>query len=142
MVKVEHGNTVKIHYTGKLDDGTVFDSSLDRDPLEFTIGAGKVIIGFEEGVIGMSHGESKTILVSPDKAYGPHRDELFTVIERSKLPASPEPEVGGRLNIHQEDGNMVPAVITAVSQSEIRLDINNPLAGKNLNFDVKLVEIS
>jgi len=142
MAKIKHGDTVKIHYSGKLDNGTVFDSSLDREPLEFTIGDGKVIIGFEEGVIGMGHGESKSITVSPDKAYGPHRDELFTVIERSKLPTTPEPELGNIVNIHQENGNIIPAVIMCVSDSEVRLDINNPLAGENLTFDLKIMEIA
>ena len=140
-MKAEHGNTVKIHYTGKLDDGTVFDSSVDRRPLEFTIGAGEVIPGFEEGVIGMSLGEFKTIRIPPDKAYGPRRDELFVVIDRSKLPSDPEPEVGKKVDIHQENGPILPAVITNVSESEVRLDINHPLAGKDLHFDIELVAI-
>ena len=141
MIKAQDGNTVKIHYTGKLDDGTVFDSSVDVEPLEFTIGAGEVIMGFEGGVIGMGIDESKNVHIPADQAYGPHIEEMVAVVDRSRFSPEVEPKIGGMLNVPQEDGSTISATITEVSESKVTLDANHPLAGKDLNFDIELVGI-
>ena len=140
-MKAEHGNTVKIHYTGKLDDGTVFDSSVDREPLEFTIGAGQVIPGFEAGVIGMVIEDSKNVHIPADQAYGSHRKEMVAVVDKSQFPPEIEPKIGSMVDVCQEDGSTVSAAITEVSESKVTLDANHPLAGKDLNFDIELVGI-
>jgi len=142
MAKAEHGNTVKIHYTGKLGDGEIFDSSVDKEPLEFTIGKGQVISGFEEGVIGMSVKESKVVNIPADKAYGPHRKEMIAVIDKTQFPPEIEAKMGSMLDVRQEDGSTVSVTITNVSDSDVTLDANHPLAGKDLTFDLQLVEIS
>ncbi|XHX77344.1 MAG: peptidylprolyl isomerase [Stenomitos frigidus ULC029] len=135
------GDTVKVHYTGKLDDGTVFDSSNDRDPLEFTIGAGNIIPGFERAVVGMSLGEAKTEVIPTDEAYGPHLEEMVVVVDRQQMPAEVEPEIGQQLQLQQQDGQVLPVVITDVSGAAVTLDANHPLAGEALTFDIKLVDI-
>ncbi len=142
MIKAKDGNTVKIHYTGKLVDGSVFDSSVDRDPLEFTIGAGSVIPGFEEGVIGMEVGESRKVNIPADKAYGPHRKEMVADIDRSQFPADIEPKVGTMLDVRQEDNTTISVTVSKVSDSKVTLDANHPLAGKDLNFELQLVAIN
>lgn len=141
MRQAKHGDTVKIHYTGKLEDETVFDSSVNREPLQFTIGAGKIIPGVEQGIIGMSPGESKTMKVSSDKAYGPHRPELVEEIERKKLPNYLQLEAGKMLQIQQPNGQTIRVLITDVTESKVTLDGNHPLAGKELIFDIQLLEI-
>ncbi|UCG91397.1 MAG: peptidylprolyl isomerase [candidate division WOR-3 bacterium] len=141
MRQAKHGDTVKIHYTGKLEDETVFDSSVNREPLQFTIGAGKIIPGVEQGIIGMSPGESKTMKVSSDKAYGPHRPELVEEIERKKLPNYLKLEAGKMLQIQQPNGQTIRVLITDVTESKVTLDGNHPLAGKELIFDIQLLEI-
>jgi peptidylprolyl isomerase len=130
-----------VHYTGKLDDGTIFDSSFDSDPLEFTIGEGHVIQGFEQAVVGMDLNETKTVKIPVDKAYGPHRDDLIVVVNRSQLPADSKPEIGEQLEGRQPDGNIVVATVIDVSDSSVTLDANHPLAGKDLTFDIQLVEV-
>ncbi|HUV80123.1 MAG TPA: peptidylprolyl isomerase [Candidatus Bathyarchaeia archaeon] len=142
MTRAKYGNTVKVHYTGKLGDGTVFDSSLDRDPLQFTLGEGQMIPGFEQAVVGMSLNESKTVTIPMDQAYGPHREEMVTVIERNQIPENMQQlEVGQQLQIQQDDGQTFLVVVTDVSESSATLDANHPLAGKDLTFDLQLVEI-
>ncbi len=141
MAQAKTGDTVKVHYTGKLDDGTVFDSSVEREPLQFTIGEGQIIPGFEEAVIGMNPGESKTAKISMDKAYGPHRKEMVAVVPREQIPADLKPEVGQQLQVRQPDGRAMIVVITDVSEASVTLDANHPLAGKDLTFDIQLVEI-
>jgi peptidylprolyl isomerase len=141
MAQAQHGDTVKVHYTGKLDDGTVFDSSTDREPLEFTIGSGNIIPGFEKAVVGMSQGESKTEIIPTEQAYGPYVEEMVVTIDRQQMPAEIEPEVGQQLHIQQPDGQLLPVMITDVSDSTVTLDANHPLAGENLTFDIQLVEI-
>jgi peptidylprolyl isomerase len=141
MTQAKYGNTVKVHYTGKLDDGTIFDSSFDSDPLEFTIGEGHVIQGFEQAVVGMDLNETKTVKIPVDKAYGPHRDDLIVVVNRSQLPADSKPEIGEQLEGRQPDGNIVVATVIDVSDSSVTLDANHPLAGKDLTFDIQLVEV-
>jgi peptidylprolyl isomerase len=142
MSIAETGNTVKVHYTGRLDDDTQFDSSAGRDPLEFTLGTGQVIPGFEEAVTGMDIGDTKTVTIPADQAYGPHQAELVLVVERSQVPTHINPEVGQQLEIHQQDGRAVPVVITEVTDENVSLDANHPLAGKDLIFDLELVEIA
>ncbi len=141
MVQAQQGDTVKVHYTGKLDDGTVFDSSATGDPLEFTIGSGNIIPGFEKAVVGMSPGDSKTEVISVDEAYGHHREEMVLVVDRTQMPSDLEPEVGQQLQIQQPSGQTIPVIITDISESEVTLDANHPLAGEDLTFDIQLVEI-
>jgi peptidylprolyl isomerase len=142
MSKAETGNTVKVHYTGRLNDDTQFDSSAGRDPLEFTLGTGQVIPGFEEAVTGMGLGDSKTVTIPAEQAYGPHHDDLILVVERSQIPAHINPEVGQQLEIHQQDGRAAAVVITEVTDESVSLDANHPLAGQDLIFDLELVEIA
>ena len=141
MAQVKKGDTVNVHYTGKLKDGTVFDSSVDREPLRFTLGEGQIIPGFEQGVIGMKPGETKTVNIPADKAYGLHRKELVLVVNKSRIPAHLKPEVGQQLKLNQPDGRAVPVRVTNVSESKVTLDANHPLAGKDLTFKIELVEI-
>ena len=142
MVQAKPGDTVKIHYTGRLDDGTVFDSSVNREPLEFTLSGGQVIPGFDEAVLGMSPGESKTQKIPMDQAYGPHRDEMVLEISRQQIPPELEPEVGQQLQVQQENGQTIPVFVTEVTESKVTLDANHPLAGEDLTFDIQLVEIA
>ncbi|KPL04127.1 MAG: peptidylprolyl isomerase [candidate division Zixibacteria bacterium SM23_73_2] len=141
MTKAKNGDRVKVHYTGKLDDGRVFDSSVKREPIEFIIGKGQVIPGFEKAVEGMNPGESKTTKVPPEKAYGPRREEMIVEVEREKIPAQLDPKVGQRLQLQQPDGRVIRVTVTDVSESSVTLDANHPLAGKELTFDIQLVEI-
>ncbi len=141
MAQAKNGDKVKIHYTGKLEDETVFDSSVEREPLEFIVGDGKIIPGFEKAVVGMAPGESKTVTISPDMAYGPHRNELVVDVERERVPCNLELKVGGFVQIRQRDGGVIQAKVTGVSESNVTLDANHPLAGKDLTFDIRLVEI-
>ena len=141
MGQAQHGDTVRVHYTGKLGDGTTFDSSAQREPLEFTLGQGQLIPGFENAVVGMQPGESKTETIPSHEAYGPHRDEMVIEVDRQQLPADLQPQVGQRLQVTQPNGNAVPVVVTDVSPSQVTLDANHPLAGKDLTFDITLVEM-
>ena len=141
MAQAKHSDTVKVHYTGKLEDDTVFDTSVNRDPLQFTIGKGQVIPGFEQAVVGMNPDESKTTKVPVDQAYGPHRKEMVLEVDRKQFPADLKPEVGQEYQIPQAQGRPTVVTITDVSESKIVLDANHPLAGKDLIFDVQLLEI-
>ncbi len=141
MSQAKQGDTVKVHYTGKLDDGTVFDSSQEREPLEFTIGTGTIIPGFEQAVIGMSPGESKTEVIPTDRAYGPYREEMVLQVERQQFPTDLDPAVGQQLQLQDPTGEVIPVIITDVSPSTVTLDANHPLAGEDLTFDIKLVAI-
>lgn len=136
------GDTVKVHYTGKLEDGTVFDSSVNDEPLEFTIGEGDLIPGFEEAVIGMAPGDSKVEKIPAEQAYGPHLDEMVMEVEREFMPPNFEPEVGQQLQVRQSDGEVIPVVITDVTDSAVTLDANHPLAGMDLVFEIQLLEIA
>jgi len=142
MSKAEAGNTVKVHYTGRLNDDTQFDSSAGRDPLEFTLGTGQVIPGFEEAVTGMALGDTKTVTIPAEQAYGPHQADLVLVVERNQIPPHINPEVGQQLEIHQQDGRAAAVVITEVTDESVSLDANHPLAGQDLIFDLELVEIA
>ncbi|MBA7633419.1 Trigger factor [subsurface metagenome] len=130
------GDSVRVHYTGKMADGTVFDTSVASEPLEFTLGQGKVITGFEEAVIGMHVGESKTVTISVDEAYGPRRDDLIFEVGRDELPADINPEVD--MQLPTSHGTVT---IIEVSEKTIKIDANHPLAGQDLTFDIELVEI-
>jgi peptidylprolyl isomerase len=141
MANAKNGDTVKVHYTGKLEDGTVFDSSVDREPLQFTLGRGEVIPGFEEVVVGMQPDESKSATLPADKAYGPHRPEMVVTVEKERFPDDLEPEVGQQLQMRQAEGQTIVVAVTEVSESSVTLDANHPLAGKDLTFDIQLVEI-
>lgn len=142
MTQAKDGDTVKIHYTGTLGDGTVFDSSSGRDPLQFTLGSGQVIPGFEEAVLGMSTGESKNVTIPSDKAYGPRNEELVMPVPRDQVPADINPEVGLRLQMSGPGGEPILVVVADVTDEQILLDANPPLAGEDLNFDIELVEIA
>jgi FKBP-type peptidyl-prolyl cis-trans isomerase 2 len=141
MAQVKHGDTVKVHYTGKLEDGKVFDSSIDGDPLQFSIGKGQVIQGLEEAVVGMNPGESKTASIPADKAYGPHRKEKVMEVDRDRFPEGLKPEPGQKLEVRHADGRKTAVTVTGVSESKVTLDANHPLAGKDLTFDIQLQEI-
>lgn len=141
MVQVRAGDTVRVHYTGTLEDGTEFDSSRDGEPLEFTVGSGAVIAGFDEAVSGMQPGERKRVTVLVEDAYGPHRTELVMVVERSEFPDDLEPEVGQELQVSQGDDESFVVTVTEVSDGVVTLDANHPLAGEPLTFELELVEI-
>ncbi len=140
MAEAKLGDRVRVHYRGSLTDGTEFDSSFDGDPLEFTLGEGMVIPGFENAIIGMTVGETKTVSIPPDEGYGPYSDELIAVVQRSILPAELEPEVGMILEAKGEDGTVTEVTITEVTDETVTLDANHELAGKELVFEIQLVE--
>lgn len=141
MTQAKQGDTVQIHYTGKLQDGTVFDTSVEREPLSFSLGEGQVIPGFESAVVGMSPGETKTATIASDEAYGPRRSEMVLVVEREKIPDEIPLDLGQRLQLQGPQGQALPVVVTDVSDSEVTLDANHPLAGEDLTFDIELVSI-
>jgi peptidylprolyl isomerase len=130
-----------VHYTGRLEDGTVFDSSEGRDPLEFTLGAGAVIPGFEGAVEGLAVGETVDVRLEPDQAYGPVRDDLRMTVPRTQLPEGMAPAVGEQLGMQTPDGHQVPVTVVDTDSENIYLDANHPLAGKVLVFQLELVRI-
>lgn len=137
---IKNGDKVSLHYKGTLDDGTVFDSSEGREPLEFTAGAGMVIKGFDDGVMGMKVGEKKSIHIVPDEAYGALNEQMLFKFDRADLPGDIPLGVGETLNMH--DGQQaVPVIIREIHDTHILLDANHPLAGKALNFDLEIVAI-
>ncbi|GAB3544418.1 FKBP-type peptidyl-prolyl cis-trans isomerase [Spirosoma fluminis] len=142
MAQAKSGDTVQVHYTGTLTDGTVFDSSAGRTPLEFTVGSGQVIKGFDEGVEGMNPGEKKTINIPVDDAYGPANEEMVFTLNRSEIPDDIPLEMGMTLNMH-EDGNPrpIPVIVRDLSDTSVTLDANHPLAGQDLIFEVELVGV-
>jgi peptidylprolyl isomerase len=141
MSQAKTGDTVKIHYTGTLDDGSQFDSSAGREPLEFELGSGQVIPGFEKAVEGMAVGDTKTVNISPDDAYGPRHKQMIQEVPRNALPDDVEPQVGMGLQARRPDGAMLDLTITAVTEESITVDGNHPLAGQALNFKLELVSI-
>ncbi|WP_243372037.1 peptidylprolyl isomerase [Geotalea sp. SG265] len=148
MAQAKKGDRVKVHYTGKLDDGSVFDSSECGDsdcdcsaPLQFTVGAGEVIPGFDQAVEGMAINETRSVHIPVAEAYGERIEEMVAQVPRSELPADMVPEVGQQLEVTQEDGNAFQVVITEVTDNQVTIDANHPLAGRDLNFDIRLVEI-
>ena len=141
MTKAKTGDKVKVHFTGYLEDGTVFGSTMDEEPFEFTIGEKNMLPGFENSVVGMHKGDIKTITLSPEDAYGPHKKELVSVMEKSGFPPEINIEVGKRLRIRTQDGRHAAVTIKDVSEDSIVLDENDPLAGKTLTFKIELVDI-
>lgn len=142
MTQACSGDQVKVHYIGKLTDGTEFDSSVNHEPLAFTLGAGQMIPGFEQAVLGMALGESKTTTIPAEQAYGPHQPERLVVIERHHLPPDLQPEIGQHLHMTRQDGSEVTVIVAAVSEADVTLDANHPLAGQDLIFEITLVEIA
>jgi len=141
--EARNGDTVEVHYTGKLADGTIFDTSIGGDPIEFTLGKGDMIPGFEKAVLGMKVGEKKTITIPSDEAYGPRLDNMVIEVPRERLPSDLTPEVGMQLVMAAPDGSTIPVTIVEVTDNTtVTLDANHPLAGKDLTFDVELVKIS
>ncbi|NQT15391.1 MAG: peptidylprolyl isomerase [Planctomycetes bacterium] len=141
MAQAQSGDLVKVHYTGKLDDGTVFDSSTAREPLEFKLGDDQLIPGFENAVVGMNAGESKTVKIAADEAYGPRRQEMVLVVNRAQFPDEIDPKVGEQMRMRDPNGREFRANVTDASEETVTLDGNHPLAGEDLTFDIQLVEI-
>lgn len=142
MAQVKSGDKINVHYTGKLTDGTLFDSSAGREPLAFEVGSGMVIKGFDEGVTGMSVGEKKTIHIPAAEAYGEVDPNYLAVFNKAEIPSDIPYEVGMQLNMHQDGtGQVMPVTVVEVTDLTITLDANHPLAGKDLIFDLELVSI-
>jgi len=141
MASAKTGDTVRVHYTGTLADGTVFDSSQDREPLEFTIGQNMVIPGFENGIVGMNEGDSKKIPIPAAEAYGEYNDDLVAAVPRSQVPPEMEFTLGMILQVRSPEGALARAMVKEITDAEVTLDLNHPLAGQNLVFEVGLVKI-
>ena len=135
------GDTVRVHYTGRCDDGRVFDSSQERGPLELTVGQEQVIPGFEAALTRMEPGEAKTVTVPPEQAYGPRRPELVLAVDREDFPEHIQPAVGQKLQVQHKDGQVAEVRVAELSDTQVTLDANHPLAGQELTFDLELVEI-
>lgn len=141
MTEAKQNDTVQVHYTGTLDDGSVFDSSREREPLEFTLGVGQVIPGFDNAIRGMSVGDSKTVRIPADQAYGEYRDDLVLEVTLDQFPAEVTPQVGQEFELRTQTGQAIPAMVAQVSDTHAKLDANHPLAGRALTFDLELVAI-
>ncbi|MFB1022714.1 MAG: peptidylprolyl isomerase [Vicingaceae bacterium] len=141
MSQAEKGNTVKVHYTGTLSDETIFDSSREREPIEFTVGEGQMIAGFDAAVQGMKVGEAKKVTIPSAEAYGPKSEEAMVKVPKEQLPEGMKPEIGMQLEATGEDGKSQVLVVAEVMESEVILDANHPLAGKDLVFDIEMMEI-
>ncbi len=142
MQQVKTGDTVKVHYHGRLTDGTTFDSSEGREPLEFEVGSGMVIKGFDDGLIGMSVGDKKTVQIPVEDAYGPADPQMVLEFPINRFPEDMKPEVGMQLTMTNESGQNFPVVIAEVNGDTVLLDGNHPLAGEDLVFDLELVDIA
>lgn len=141
MATVKQGDTIKVQYTGRLEDGTVFDASDEGHPLEFTIGDGEVIAGLEQGVLGMSVGESRTLTIPMEQAYGPRNEARVFELDKAKVPENFNGEIGQQLQMYRADGMAITVTVVGVSEKTFTMDCNHPLAGKTLIFDTKLVKI-
>jgi FKBP-type peptidyl-prolyl cis-trans isomerase 2 len=139
---IKEGDTVSVHYTGTLTTGEVFDSSKNREPLTFTLGQGQLIAGFEKAVIGLSEGDSTTAKIPAKEAYGEVNPEMIVDVPKNQLPTEIEARVGLQLQLNQPNGQAIPVQITEVKEETITIDANHPLAGKDLNFDIKVIEIN
>ena len=142
MQQAKNGDTVKVHYHGRLVDGTTFDSSKGREPLEFEVGSGMVIKGFDDGVQGMAVGDKKTIQIPVDEAYGPKDPTMLVEFPRDQFPEELKPEAGMQLNMSNSAGQVIPVMVTEVKDDTVILDANHPLAGQELIFDIELVDIA
>jgi len=141
MTQAKAGDTVRIHFTGSLEDGSVFDSSADQAPLEFTIGAKQVIEGFEQAVVGLEPGQKRTVTIPPEQAYGPRYDEMVQVVDRGDFPAELDVEVSMQLQASQPEGESLILTVTEVTETTVTLDANHHLAGKSLTFEIELIEV-
>lgn len=141
MVQAKKGDTVKVHYTGTLEDGTMFDTSAEREPLKFTVGGGEVIAGFDTAVIDMSIGDKKVTVIPAEEAYGEHSKDLVTDVDRERFPADMELEIGQQLQVGLQDGNQAVVMVVDLSDTSVTLDANHPLAGQQLTFEIELVAI-
>ncbi len=141
MAQAQNGDTVAVHYTGTLTDGSVFDSSREREPLSFTVGSGQVIAGFDKAVMGLAPGESRSATIPAAEAYGEHRDDLVFEVGREQLPENLEPELGDQFEMRQPDGTPMLVTVVALDEDVVVFDANHPLAGMDLTFDIELVEI-
>lgn len=141
MQAVKNGDTVRVHYHGRLTNGTTFDSSEGRDPLEFIVGSGQVIKGFDNGVVDMTIGEKRTLEIPVDQAYGPKNEELIMEFPKDNIPADLNPQVGMDLQMSNPQGQVFPVKVAAIGDNSITLDANHPLAGEALIFDIEIVEI-
>lgn len=141
MTQAKTGDTVHFHYTGTLEDGTVFDSSQGRDPLSFTLGSGQIIPGLDAAIDGMSVGDQKTVTITADQAYGPYQPEARQAIPRDQIPAHIPLDPGTQLQMQAQNGQAIPVVVAEVGEAEVVLDANHPLAGKDLTFAVELVAV-
>ncbi len=142
MTAVAAGNKIKVHYTGTLDDGEVFDSSREAEPLEFEVGAGQVIPGFDQAVVGMQVGESKQVRIPEDEAYGPYNDSMVFDADPSQFEEGLSPQVGQQFQTQMQDGTPLLLTVKSIEDGKIMLDANHPMAGKALNFDLEVVEIN
>lgn len=142
MAEAKQGDKVKVHYTGRLNDGSVFDTSTERGPLEFTIGEGNLIPGFENAVIGMSEGETKVEQIAASDAYGAHQEEMVQTVDKSLIPPDIEIAEGVRLQVQQEGAPPLVVTVTSIGDEQVTLDGNHPLAGQDLEFEIQLVEIA
>lgn len=142
MQQVKSGDKVSVHYHGKLNDGTTFDSSEGREPLEFTVGSGQVIKGFDDALMNMAIGEKKTVTIPVAEAYGERSDNMMMEYPKSDFPADMKPEAGMQLQMSDNQGNVFPVVIAEVKDEVVVLDANHPLAGQDLTFDLELVSIA
>ncbi len=141
MAQAKSGDAVSVHYTGTLDDGTVFDSSKDRDPLTLTLGEGKVIPGFEQAILGMNPGETNVTKIPADQAYGPYFKELVAEINQDDFSDGAPPEVGQCYRVPKKDGGDMFVTVTKVENTKVTIDANHPLAGKDLTFEIELVSV-
>jgi peptidylprolyl isomerase len=141
MAQAKDGDNVRVHYTGTFTDGTIFDSSLQREALQFTVGEKQIMPAFEQAVVGMQPGEAKSISIAADDAYGQHRATLVFTVDRNTIPTQINPAVGQQYQIREKDGSTTVVRVTAVSESNVTLDANHPLAGKDLTFEIQLLEI-
>lgn len=142
MSIAKDGDTVKVHYTGTLENGEIFDTSKEKEPLEFTLGQGQLIPGFEKAVIGLNVGDTTTINIPSAEAYGEVRDDLVINVPKDQLPGDVEPQVGMQLQVNQPDGQPIPVRVTDITETELQLDANHPLAGKDLVFEIELVNVA
>jgi peptidylprolyl isomerase len=137
---IKAGDTISVNYTGKLENGEVFDTSEGREPITFTVGAGQLIKGFDDAVIGMKEGDTKSITVTPEEGYGEHRKELVIDMPKTNIPADMDLSIGLPVNLIDQSGNPIPAVVTEILDDVVKMDVNHPLAGRTLVFDIEIVQ--
>lgn len=142
MTQAKNGDTVKVHYTGRFEDGTEFDSSKGSDPLEFTLGDNQVIKGFEDAVLGMTPGDEISVTIPAENAYGDHQPDMVATVPLDQFPDDFKPSIGQQIEVRKDENTTFLLVVTEIGDDDVTLDANHPLAGKNLTFDIELVEIA